>query len=63
MKLEINLIPFVVSILWLCVALSLACGKLQQFIKFDSIDSEMFSFILCGGMGAIGLVLSFKTKI
>ena len=62
MKLEICLHSFVVAIVCLALAIALACGKIQELIKFNSVDAEMFCFIISSGIGAVCLVISLKIK-
>jgi hypothetical protein len=62
MKLEICLKWFFIAVIYLSIALGLASGYLQQFVKFNSIDSEFFMALLCGTFGLICLGVSIKIK-
>jgi hypothetical protein len=62
MNLEVRLKSFIVSAMWLALALALACGKVQEFIKFNSVDAEILAFVLSSGMGMACLVASLKLK-
>jgi hypothetical protein len=62
MKLEICLKSFALAVVYLSLAVALTSGKVQEFIKFNSVDAEMFAFILSSGMGIACLVASLKLK-
>jgi len=62
MKLEISLKSFIVSAMWLALAIALAFGKVQEVIKFNSVDAEMFAFILSSGLGIVCLIASLKVR-
>lgn len=62
MKLEIELKLFIAGIAYLVVAGALACGFIQGLIKFNSVDSEIFLFMLCGSLGLLGTIGSIKIK-
>jgi amino acid permease len=62
MKAEINLKSFVVAVAYLVLAGALACGFIQDVIKFNSVDSEIFMFLLCSSSGLLCLIASIKIK-
>jgi hypothetical protein len=62
MKLEIELKLFVVAIALLLLAGALACGFIQEIIKFSSVDGEIFMFMISSSWGLICLFYSIKIK-
>jgi hypothetical protein len=62
MKLVIELKLFIASVLLLLFAGALACGFIQDIIKFESVDSEIFMFMLFSSLGILGLIGSIKIK-
>ena len=62
MKAEICLKSFVIAVAYLLLSGALACGKLQELIKFNSVDSEIFLFMLCSSLGLLCLIASIKIK-
>lgn len=62
MRAEINLKLFIVAVVYLVIAGALACGFVQDIIKFNSVDSEIFMFMLCGSLGLLCLYASIKFK-
>lgn len=62
MRLEIHLKSFIVAVMWLALAVALASGKVQELIKFNSVDSEIFCFVLSSGIGAVCLVTALKIQ-
>jgi hypothetical protein len=62
MKLEICLKSFALAVVYLSLAVALTSGKVQELIKFNSVDSEIFMFVLCGSAGLLCLIASIKLK-
>jgi len=62
MKAEINLKSFALAVIYLALALALTSGKVQEIIKFNSVDSEIFLFMLCSSLGLLCLIASIKIK-
>lgn len=62
MKAEINLKSFALAVIYLALALALTSGKVQEIIKFNSVDSEIFLFMLCSSLGLLCLIVSIKIK-
>jgi len=62
MKAEICLKSFSVAVIYLAIALGLTSGYLQQFVKFNSVDSEIFMALLSGTFGLLCLGVSIKIK-
>lgn len=62
MKAEICLKSFVIAVAYLLLAGALACGFIQEIIKFNSVDSEIFLFMLCSSLGLLCLIVSIKIK-
>ncbi len=62
MKAEVCLKSFSVAVIYLSIALGLTSGYLQQFFKFNSVDSEIFMALLCGTFGLLCLGVSIKIK-
>lgn len=62
MKIEICLKTFVMSIVFLFLSGALATGVIQELINFDSVDGEIFMFMLCSGLGLVCLFTSIKIK-
>jgi len=62
MKAEICLKSFIIGVIFLLLAGALACGFIQDIIKFNSVDSEIFMFMLCGAFGLLCLGVSIKIK-
>ena len=62
MKLEICLKSFALAVVCLVLAVALTSGRVQELIKFNSVDAEMFAFVLCSGMGIACLIASIKAK-
>lgn len=62
MRLEIHLKSFIVAVMWLALAVALASGKVQELIKFNSVDAEIFCFVLSSGIGATCLIISLKIQ-
>jgi len=62
MKAEICLKSFSIALVYLLLSGALACGKVQELIKFNSVDSEIFMFMLCSSLGLLCLIASIKIK-
>lgn len=62
MKLEVDLKFFALAVFYLSLAVAITSGKVQELIKFRSVDNEIFMFMLCGSAGLICLVASLKFK-
>jgi hypothetical protein len=62
MKLEICLKSFALAVAWLALAVALTSGRVQELIKFNSVDSEIFMCVLCGSAGLLCLIASIKVK-
>lgn len=62
MKLEIDLKLFALAVFYFAIAVAMTIGKVQELIKFNSVDSEIFLFVLCGSFGLLSLIASLKIK-
>jgi hypothetical protein len=62
MKLEIDLKLFALAVFYFVLAVALTSGRVQELIKFNSIDSEIALFILCGSAGMLSLIASLKAR-
>ena len=55
-----RLLFFILSAVCISTAVGLSSGELQKFVKFNSIDSEIFMFMLCIVAGILFLIYSVK---
>jgi hypothetical protein len=62
MKIEICLKSFAIAVAYLLIAVGMTSGKVQELVKFNSVDSEIFLTMLCGSLGLLCLVVSIKIK-
>lgn len=53
-----KLLLFILSAVCIGIAVGLCSGELQSHIKFNSIESEIFLFLLCSVSGSIFLFYS-----
>ena len=49
---------FILSAICIGIAVGLCSGELQNHVKFNSIDSEIFMFMLCSVAGILFLIYS-----
>lgn len=43
----------ILGAIYLTIAFCLSCGLLQKFVKFNSIDNEILTFIFCLSFGTV----------
>jgi hypothetical protein len=55
-----RLLLFLAGAFQMVLAVGLLMGELQKIIKFNSIDSEIFLFLLCSVSGVLFLTFSLK---
>lgn len=55
-----RLLFFILSAICIGIAVGLCSGELQSHVKFNSIDSEIFMFVLCFVAGILFLTYSIK---
>lgn len=53
-----RLLFFILSAICIGIAVGLSMGELQKFVKFNSVDSEIFMFMLCSVAGILFLIYS-----
>lgn len=53
-----RLLLFLAGAFQMVLAVGLLMGELQKIIKFNSIDSEIFLFLLCSVSGVLFLIYS-----
>lgn len=51
---------FILSGIMISITLGLTSGELQKYVKFNSVDSEIFTAILCGIAGLLFLIYSVE---
>lgn len=56
----IRLCFFAYACLMICIAVGLSMGEVQKLVKFNSVDSEIFMFMLCSVSGILFLTFSLK---
>ena len=56
----IRLCFFAYACLMICIAVGLSMGEVQKLVKFNSVDSEIFMFMLCSVSGVLFLIYSIK---
>lgn len=49
---------FILSAIFIGIAVGLSSGELQKFVKFNSVDGEIFMFMLCSVAGILFLIYS-----
>lgn len=57
-----RLLFFILSAIYIGIAVGLSSGELQKHIKFNSMDSEVFTFILCIVAGVLFLTYSISNN-
>ena len=55
-----RLLFFILSAIFIGIAVGLSMGELQKFVKFNSVDSEIFMFMLCIVAGILFLIYSIS---
>jgi len=55
-----RLLFFILSGICICIAVGLTSGELQNHVKFNSVDSEIFMAMLCGVAGLLFLYYSLS---
>jgi hypothetical protein len=55
-----RLLLFILSAICIGVAVGLCSGELQNQVKFNSVDSEIFLFLLCSVSGILFLIYSIS---
>ena len=55
-----KLLFFILSAIFIGIAVGLSSGELQKFVKFNSVDSEIFMFVLCSVAGILFLIYSIS---
>lgn len=55
-----RLLFFILSAICISIAIGLTSGELQNIVKFNSVDSEIFMFMLCSVSGILFLIYSIK---
>lgn len=53
-----RLLFFILSAIFIGIAVGLSMGELQKFVKFNSVDSEIFLFLFCSVAGILFLIYS-----
>lgn len=55
-----RLLFFILSAIFIGIAVGLCSGELQNHVKFNSVDSEIFMFLFCSVAGILFLIYSIK---
>jgi hypothetical protein len=55
-----RLLFFIFSGILISITFGLTSGELQKYVKFNSIDSEIFMAVLCGVAGLFFLIYSVE---
>lgn len=55
-----RLLFFIFSGIMISITLGLTSGELQNHVKFNSVDSEIFMAMLCGVAGILFLTFSLS---
>ncbi len=55
-----RLLFFMLSAICIGIAVGLTSGELQKYVKFNSVDSEIFMAVLCGIAGLLFLIYSLE---
>lgn len=55
-----RLLFFILSGICISITLGLTSGELQNHVKFNSVDSEIFMAVLCGIAGLLFLIYSVE---
>lgn len=55
-----RLLFFILSAICIGIAVGLCSGELQNHIKFNSVDSEIFMFLFCSVAGILFLIYSIS---
>jgi len=55
-----RLLFFILSGICVGITLGLTSGELQKYVKFNSVDSEIFMAMLCGVAGILFLFFSLE---
>jgi hypothetical protein len=55
-----RLLFFILSAIFIGIAVGLCSGELQRHVKFNSVDSEIFMFLLCSVSGILFLIYSIS---
>jgi hypothetical protein len=55
-----RLLFFILSGICIGIAVGLTSGELQNHVKFNSVDSEIFMAMLCGVAGLLFLYFSLE---
>ena len=53
-----KLLFFILSAIFIGIAVGLCSGELQNHVKFNSVDSEIFMFLFCSVAGILFLIYS-----
>lgn len=53
-----RLLFFIFSAIFIGIAVGLCSGELQNHVKFNSVDSEIFMFLFCSVAGILFLIYS-----
>ena len=59
-SIKMRLLFFILSGIMISTTLGLTSGLLQNYVKFNSVDSEIFVAILCGVAGLFFLIYSVE---
>jgi hypothetical protein len=55
-----RLLLFILSAICIGIAVGLCSGELQNHVKFNSIESEIFMFLFCSVAGILFLIYSIS---
>ena len=55
-----RLLFFILSAICIGIAVGLSMGEVQKLVKFNSVDSEIFLFLLCSVSGILFLIYSIS---
>ena len=55
-----RLLLFILSAICIGIAVGLCSGELQNHVKFNSVDSEIFMFLFCSVAGILFLIYSIS---
>ena len=57
---KMRLLFFILSGIMISITFGLTSGELQKYVKFNSVDSEIFMAMLCGVAGLFFLIYSVE---
>lgn len=57
---KMRVLFFILSAIFISIAVGLTSGELQNHVKFNSVDSEIFMFMLCSVSGILFLIYSIS---